>query len=210
MPVRPHILDLFCGAGGAGMGYRRAGFQVTGVDIKPQPRYPFPFIQADVLSLDPAFLALFDAVHASPPCQKFTLASRIRGNEHPDFVNAVRLMLMAAGRPWVIENVEGAPLFEPVTLCGLMFPGLRVYRHRLFEAPFPIQTPAHGRHTVPLTKMGRAVPDGSFMHVVGNFNGAETGRRAMGCPWMTRDGLREAIPPAYTRHVGLHIREILG
>jgi len=114
-------------------------------------------------------------------------------------------MLRQAGRPYVIENVEGAPLLDPVTLCGAMFPGIAVYRHRLFEANFPIRVPAHPHHHAPIAKMGRPVPVGSFMHVVGNFSDAAAGRRAMGIDWMTRDELREAIPPAFTRHIGMQL-----
>lgn len=202
---RPRILDLFCCGGGAGMGYRQAGFDVVGVDIMPQKRYPFPFIQADALGLDMAFVRTFDAIHASPPCQAYTLAQRIRGNEHPDLIDPTRELLEASGLPWVIENVEGAPLRNPIVLCGSMFPELRVYRHRQFEASFPITVPEHLAHDVPLTKMGRPVVAGNFMHVVGNFSGVSAARKAMGIDWMARDELREAIPPAYTRHIGTQL-----
>ena len=107
---KPRLLDLFCCQGGAGMGYHRAGFEVFGVDLSPQPRYPFAFIQADALSLDAAFIRTFDAIHASPPCQRFTLAQRIQNRQHPDLIEPTRAMLTASGLPWVIENVEGAPL----------------------------------------------------------------------------------------------------
>jgi DNA (cytosine-5)-methyltransferase 1 len=109
-----------------------------------------------------------------------------------------------SGLPYVIENVQGAPLLDPVVLCGAMF-GLRTYRHRLFEANFLIKAPAHPPHVAPTRKMGRPIRDGEFMHVVGNFSGVGTARDIMGMPWASRDGLREAIPPAYTKHIGLQL-----
>ena len=147
---RPRLLDLFCCAGGAGAGYSRAGFEVVGIDIKPQPRYPLPFIQADALALDPKFVALFDAVHASPPCQSYSdLAKRNRNADAwPRLLDPVRDMLIRSGLPYIIENVEGAPLRDPVMLCGTMFKGLRVIRHRLFETNFPLLTPPHGKHPI--------------------------------------------------------------
>lgn len=192
-------LDLFCGAGGASMGLYMAGFDVVGVDINPQPRYPFDFIQADALTVD---LKGYDLIWASPPCQAFTLAQRIRKRQHPDLIDPIRKRLRAAGVPYVIENVEGAPLRSPITLCGSMFPGLRVYRHRLFESSFGIKEPRHPEHVAPLRKMGRKVQPGEFMHVVGNFSGVDLAREAMNIDWMKRDELREAIPPAYSEYIG--------
>jgi DNA (cytosine-5)-methyltransferase 1 len=199
--VKPRLLDLFCCQGGAGKGYADAGFEVVGVDINPQPRYPFEFHQADALKFFLENWYEFDAYHASPPCQAHTLAQRIQGNEHADYLRAVETMFQLVGRPWVIENVEGAPLLNPVTLCGAMF-GLRTYRHRLFKSNVELEVPEHPAHVAPTTKMGRPVRDGEFMHVVGNFAGAELAREVMGMPWATRDGLREAIPPAYTEWIG--------
>ena len=202
------LLDLFCCQGGASEGYRRAGFTVTGVDLDNQPRYPFRFLRANVLDLEIDFLCQFDAIHASPPCQAYTLAQRIQGNNHPDLVAQTRDLLTRSGRPWIIENVEGAPLQNAITLCGGMFPGLRVYRHRIFESNVPLlRAPEHPAHVAPLRKMGRPVKEGEFMHVVGNFSGVETAKQAMGIDWMTRDGLREAIPPAYTEYLG---RQLMG
>lgn len=198
---RPRLLDLFCGQGGAGMGYMRAGWDVTGVDIDPQLRYPFEFHQLDALKFLLEHHHEFDAFHASPPCQAFTNAQRIQGNDHPDFVKSIRAAFDLIGKPYVIENVEGAPLRAPVVLCGAMF-GLRTYRHRLFESNMPIEAPAHPEHVARNTKMGRRVQPGEFMHVVGNFSGVELAREVMGMPWATRDGLREAIPPAYAEHIG--------
>jgi DNA (cytosine-5)-methyltransferase 1 len=183
------------------MGYARAGFEVVGVDIAKQPHYPFPFILADVTDMDPRFLATFDMIAASPPCQAHTNAQKIRKNEHPDLIPATRALLKEAGRPYIIENVVGAPLIDPVELCGSMF-GLRVYRHRLFECNFPVSAPLHPEHVAPLRKMGRAPRPGDFMHVVGNFSGVAQAKEAMGINWMVRDELREAIPPAYTEFLG--------
>ncbi|WP_433057072.1 hypothetical protein [Dactylosporangium sp. CS-033363] len=202
LPGRPRLLDLYCCAGGAGMGYHLAGFDVVGVDINPQPRYPFEFHRADALEFLAAHGHEFDAVHASPPCQAYTLAQRIQGRNHPDLITATRAALVAAGRPWAIENVEGAPLHDPIMLCGAMFSGLAVYRHRLFETSSAIGQPQHPLHAAPLRKMGRPPQPGDFMHVVGNFSGVAHARRAMGIDWMVRDELREAIPPAYTTWLG--------
>lgn len=142
--TRPRLLDLFCCQGGASMGYYHAGFDVVGVDIDPQPRYPLTFHQGDALKYLLEHYHEFDAFHASPPCQAFTNAQKIQGNEHPDFIQATRAA---------------------------------------FELPV----------------------DGEFMHVVGNFSGVDQARAAMGMPWATRDGLREAIPPAYTEHIGTQL-----
>lgn len=207
--TRPKLLDLFCCAGGASEGYRRAGFDVVGVDIDPQPHYPFGFHQGDALKYLLEHHTEFDAFHASPPCQAFTLAQRIQGNEHPDYVTATRAAFELIGKPWVIENVPGSPLRDPVTLCGAAFPGLRVYRHRLFESNIPLTAPDHPEHTAPIRKMGRRPEPGEFMHVVGNFSGAALAREAMGIDWMTRDELREAIPPAYAEHVGRQLLDHL-
>jgi DNA (cytosine-5)-methyltransferase 1 len=198
---RPKLLDLFCCAGGAGMGYHRAGFNVTGVDIMPQPRYPFEFVQADALGFVAEHGHQYDVIHASPPCQAYTKAQRIMANDHVDLIEPTRALLVASGKPWVIENVEGAPLHNPVLLCGSMV-GIDTYRHRLFESNMGLSQPFHPRHDVPVTKMGRPPADGEYMHIVGNFSGADRARQIMGMPWATRDELREAIPPAYTQLIG--------
>ena len=129
------LLDLYCGAGGAAVGYARAGFNVVGVDIKEQPNYPFEFIRGDVFSLEPEFIDEFDIIHASPPCQAYsysTVKHRNLGKEYPDLLDATRNLLIETGKPYVIENVVGAKLIKPLKLCGTMF-NLRVIRHRLFE-----------------------------------------------------------------------------
>ena len=197
------IFDMFCKAGGAGKGYERAGFDVVGMDIEPQPNSPHETLVGDCLAVDPAWIAAnFDAVHASPPCQAYSNAQRIQRRGHPDLIAGTRAILLASGLPYTIENVEGAPLIDPVLLCGSMFTGLRVYRHRLFEVSYPVSRPAHHAHVVKQTKMGRPPKDGEFMHVVGNFSGVAAARAAMGIDWMNRDELREAIPPAYTEFLG--------
>lgn len=209
---RPRLLDLFCCAGGAGMGYHRAGFDVVGVDIDPQPRYPFEFHRADALKFLMEHHEEFDAFHASPPCQAFTRAQKIQGNQHPDYVTAIRSAFRLIGKPWVIENVPGAPLDDPAELCGGMF-GIATYRHRLFETwPHRLghwRPPAHPEHKARTAKMGRAPQPGEFMHVVGNFSGVQAGREAMGIDWMIRDELREAIPPVYTEFIGGKLLEAM-
>lgn len=196
---RPRALDLFCGAGGASMGLHRAGFDVWGVDWVPQPNYPFTFRVKDVRHI--SVIHGWDFIWASPPCQAYTNAQKIRGREHPDMIAEVRDLLVRSGVPFAIENVVGAPLENPIELCGAMF-ALKVYRHRLFECSFQIKAPPHPAHTAKLRKMGRPPQEGEFMHVVGNFSGVRQARLAMGIDWMTRDELREAIPPAYSEFIG--------
>lgn len=202
------MLDWFCGEGGAAMGYRRAGFDVIGVDIAPQPRYPFPFIQADALTLDLDFLGQFDAHHASPVCKRYSACSVINDRNHPDQISDVREMLIKTGKPWVIENVEGAPLKNPTWLCGTMF-GIRTYRHRGFETSFNLPSLFHPPHRAPLRKMGRPVQDGEFIHVVGHYSGVQLAREVMGMPWGTRDGMSQAVPVAYTEYVGRFLRGVI-
>jgi DNA (cytosine-5)-methyltransferase 1 len=150
--MKPRLLDLFCGAGGAAMGYSRAGFEVVGVDIKPQPRYPFAFVQADALETLREWTweneISFDAIHASPPCQAFSVLKHLSSGDHPELVEPTRNRLQATALPYVIENVPGAPLIEPVTICGSSL-GLDVRRHRLFETNWPLMVPpcAHGWQT---------------------------------------------------------------
>jgi DNA (cytosine-5)-methyltransferase 1 len=194
---KPRALDLFCGAGGASRGLADAGFEVYGVDIAKQPNYPFWFKRGDAMEAD---LSGYDFIWASPPCQAFTLAQRIQKNEHPDLIAPIRNRLIASGVPFVIENVPGAPLINPIELCGSMF-GLRTYRHRLFECSFPIAQPAHPAHEAKTTKMGRKPKPGEFLHVVGNFSGVKEAKEAMGIDWMVRNEMSEAIPPAYSRYI---------
>lgn len=208
---KPLLLDLFCCAGGAGVGYKQAGFDVIGVDIVPRPSNPLPFLQADALTLDPKFVAMFDAIHASPPCQSYSDLAKRNGNadEWPRLIEPVRTMLKASGRPFVIENVEGAPLHDPVVLCGTMFPGLRVLRHRLFETNFPLTAPPHGKHPKVHTfdkrkaHFGKTDERVDFVQVTGGGNcSLAAARDAMGIDWMTKGEINEAIPPAYTEYIG--------
>ena len=205
------LLDLFCCAGGAGTGYAEAGFEVVGVDTKPQPNYPYKFMQHDALALDQAFLRSFDAIHASPPCQSYSDLAKRNGNADawPRLVEPVRELLIKSGLPYIIENVEGAPLMNPVMLCGTMFKGLRVIRHRLFEANFPILAPKHGKHPKVHTFDKRKAHYGKthdmrdFVQVTGGGNCTiAAARDAMGINWMNKGELNEAIPPAYTRLIG--------
>ena len=183
---RPKLLDLFCGAGGCSVGYHRAGFDVVGVDHVPQPRYPFEFHQADAMTYP---LNGFDAIHASPPCQLYANVTAWRGTptDHPDLVAPTRLRLAQTGLPWVIENVPEAPVRPDVLLCGSQF-GLNVKRHRAFETSwgaYSLIPPCSHRNLLP------------FMH-----KGERAYADAMGCGWMTNREARQAIPPAFTQHVG--------
>lgn len=203
--MRPRLLDLFCGAGGAAMGYHRAGFEVVGVDLKPQPRFPFEFHQADALTYP---LGGFDVVHASPPCQSYSYMSACRpglSGTYPDLIEAVRERLDNSGLPYVIENVPNAPLRADATLCGHMF-GLELYRHRVFESNRPLAEPEHPRHIKPGGRAGHWKP-GEVISVAGNFAPAAVARKAMGIHWMNRAELGESIPPAYTRHIGAQLME---
>jgi DNA (cytosine-5)-methyltransferase 1 len=208
---KPRLLDLFCCAGGAGVGYSRAGFDVVGVDTEPQPRYPLPFIQADALNLPKKFLVTFDVIHASPPCQSYSDLAKRNGNadEWPRLIEPVREILKRIGKPYIIENVDGAPLINPVVLCGTMFKGLRVLRHRLFETNFPVLVPPHGRHPKCHTfdkrksHYGRTNDMKDFVSVNGGGNcSVAAARDAMGIEWMNKGELNEAIPPAYTEMIG--------
>lgn len=156
--TRPLLLDLFCGAGGAAVGYHRAGFDVVGVDIKPQKRYPFRFVQADSLRI-PFDFSSFAAVHASPPCQGYSRMRHLpwlKGRVYPMLIGECRAMLESSGIPWVMENVEDAPL-GGIVLCGAMF-GLKVYRHRRFESSHCLLQPSHEKHKETIGK-GRMLND---------------------------------------------------
>ncbi len=198
---KPRLLDLFCGAGGAAMGYHRAGFEVVGVDIKPQPRFPFEFHQADALTFP---LDGFDVIHASPPCQAFTNARVIHGREHPDLLTPTRERLNASGKPWVIENVPGSPMRADFILCGTMFglrsPAGQLIRHRWFEAHEPMLA-----LTPPCMHSGATVS--VFGHGGHIYHGVEDWRIVMDIDWMARDELAQAIPPAYTEWIG---RQLIG
>ncbi len=212
--AKPRLLDLFCCAGGAGVGYARAGFTVVGVDIDPQPRYPMKFVRADALTLDLEWVASFDVVHASPPCQSYSDLAKRNGNADawPRLIEPVRDLLRATGKPYVIENVEGAPLLDPLILCGTMFDELRVIRHRLFESNVELTAPAHQKHPLVFTHdkrkghYGKLDQNTAYVQVTGGGNcSIGNARAALGIDWMTKNELNESIPPAYTEHVGRQI-----
>jgi hypothetical protein len=209
------ILDLFCCAGGAGMGYHRAGFEVVGVDISPQPNYPFRFKQWDALEYISNYGHFFDAIHASPPCQGYTSLKNQHGNDWPLLIDQVRKLLIWSGRPYVIENVAGARdvMRDPVTLCGEMF-GLGVLRHRLFETNWELTAPAHVKHRGKVAGWRHGTYyDGPYFAVYGNGGGKGTVKQwqeAMGIDWTSeRRELAEAIPPAYTEHIGNQLASFL-
>jgi DNA (cytosine-5)-methyltransferase 1 len=196
----PKLLDLFCGAGGAAKGYAMAGYEVLGVDKFKQPRYPYEFVQADALEFP---LDGFDVIHASPPCQAYSATQSIWDWRHyPKVIEELRQRLDNRGIPYIIENVAGAPLIDPIMLCGAMFPGLFVYRHHRFETNWQLRQPPHPEHTVRQAKLGRPVKEGEFMQVVGNYSNRPYARKAMGIDWMTRDELTQAVPPPYTEWIG--------
>jgi DNA (cytosine-5)-methyltransferase 1 len=189
---------------------------VVGVDINPQPNYPFEFIQDDALfvltrwverrTVRDWLLSDFDAIHASPPCQLFTKARKLQGNAHADLVGPTRELLKATGLPYVIENVVGAPLINPVRLEGAMF-GLNTNRPRLFETNWPVEMPVLIPPPLPQAKMGRPPKPGQAIQVVGHFSDVPAGREAMGIPWMNQGELAQAIPPAYTDFIGSQLLE---
>lgn len=221
---RKRLLNLCCCAGASCSGYEQAGFEVWGVDIEPQPHYVNPgrFIQADALDVlaDRSFMAGFDAVHVSPPCQGYSPLNAYNKKDYPRLIEPIRDRLAAYAMPYVIENVPGAPLRDPVTLCGYMFPGLMVERHRLFEAGrFRLEPPHHPAHNLKCTRNGYLpTPDAPLMSVHGGKHSRAWQRRAcevMGTPWLAvpedagvnriKAGIREvceAIPPAYSKWVG--------
>jgi DNA (cytosine-5)-methyltransferase 1 len=201
--VRPRLLDLFCKAGGAGMGYHRAGFDVTGVDIEPQKNYPFAFVQADALEHVAAEGRSFSAIHASPPCQAYSIAARYTGREYPDLLAPTRAALVASGRPWVIENVPGAPMRADYRICGCTVGLPRLRRVRWFETSwhhFEMSPPCE--HTeLAVTVVGHGTPSWVREQHGRNMTIADW-RDAMGIDWMNRGELAQAIPPAYTEHIG--------
>ncbi len=199
------------------MGYHRAGFEVVGVDINPQPNYPFNFVQT---SWETSRLDYFDAIHASPPCQRYSVASKAhngRAEKWPDLIAPVREALRRARVPYVVENVPGAPLREDaILLCGTMFPGVRVIRHRLFECSWWAGAPEHPIHPLVYTRDKRKAHYGQLsewtspVQVTGGGNcSVDAARDAMGIGWMTKHELNEAIPPAYTEYVGQQLLEVL-
>ena len=210
--MKPRLLDLFCGAGGAAMGYHRAGFEVVGVDIKPQPHYPFEFHQADAMTYP---LDGFDAIHASPPCQHYSNGAKANRSvdRHPDLYAPTRDRLAAASVPYVIENIIGAPYSHGFVLCGSMF-GMRVQRHRNFETSWMILMPFRCDHSGerPITIVG------SGSRVKGGIKDYEHSRHAdvsmwpelMDMPWAAGTEISLAIPPAYTEWIGRQLIGLVG
>jgi DNA (cytosine-5)-methyltransferase 1 len=213
---RPLLLDLFCGAGGAAVGYHRAGFDVIGVDLEPQPRYPFRFFRGDAIGmLRTGDVSGFSAIHASPPCHDH-VRTFVAKNGTGGLLAETRGLLEAAwsrwGVPWVIENVPGAPMRADYKLCGCMFGLPLLARERWFETSwqgFEMRPPCHHPER-PVTVTGNGIPSRSYYY--GRVDGYEYHRlskEAMGIDWMTKAGLVQAIPPAYTEHIGLQLLEHL-
>jgi DNA (cytosine-5)-methyltransferase 1 len=205
---RLRLLDLCSCAGGLAMGYFWAGFEVEGVDIEPQPNYPFKHYVDDAISFVKEYGHEYDAIHASPPCQSYSPLNAYNHKEYPDLVAPMREALNATGRPWVMENVPQAPLIDPVILCGSMF-GLRVYRHRGFETGggFAMEPPTHPTHAARCTRNGYLpTPAAPFMTISGGKHSRawlEAAKDAMGMPWVkTIREVCEAVPPAYSQYIG--------
>lgn len=196
------VLDGFCGGGGAGMGYHRGGAtRVIGVDTDPQPLYPFEFIQADAFKYIADNFQKYDLIHVSPVCKRYSSITKTAGTQdsHPDQIAALRELLIWTGKPYVIENVPGSPLENPLMLCGTMF-GLNIERHRLFETnPVIWFPPAPCRHDKKVVKHGRR-PDREkhYAAVSGHFSDVAFAQQAMEIDWLGQSGLSQAIPPAFT------------
>lgn len=228
--MMPRLLDLFCCEGGAGIGYLRAGFDVFGVDLSRAAlaRYPFPSAHADAIEYVTAHAADFDAIHASPPCQRYSIATKGSGTpaNHPDLVGPVREALRATGKPYVIENVEGAPLDTPMRLCGTMFglratdtdgTPLRLERHRLFESNVMLYPPDECNHDKRIAVAGvygggrsdRAEAEAKYVRRGGYTPAKSVRAELIGVDHMTLHGLSQSIPPAYTEWIGSLLLEAL-
>jgi DNA (cytosine-5)-methyltransferase 1 len=216
---KPRLLDLFCGAGGAGIGYAKAGFKVTGVDLYNQPNYPFRFIQTNALTAK--FLGNYDAIHASPECQGYcwsTTAARNKGKVYSDDIPEVRRILIASGKPYVIENVPTAPLINPTYLEGTMF-GLNVLQRRCFETNWWLPQPMYIKRKKPIMQQSKVGPQrllkkSAYCQVT--TSGADgwscrvaEWRVAMGIDWMTQGEITQAIPPVYTEYIGKYLLGVL-
>ena len=208
--MKPRLVDAFSGAGGAAKGYQRAGFYVVGIDIAPQPHYcGDEFIQGDALEMlaDLDWLAGFDAIHASPPCQAYSVSTsgyRSMGKTYPDLLATTRDLLAGTGLPWVIENVPGAPMRIDYRLCGCMFGLPKLRRERWFETSwhgFDMRQPCY--HPEPaVTVIGHGPNQHSAYKHLPGAEWTEMTRQAMGIDWMNREELGQAIPPAYTEYIG--------
>ncbi len=221
--MKPRLLDLFCGAGGCSVGYAQAGFDVVGVDIDPQPNYPFEFVQADALEFLEGLIVYgvgsapysFDAIHASPPCQAYTSLKSVRSEyDYPDLLGPTRKLLNQTGLPYVIENVPGSPIVGSLMLCGSSFglgsDGRYLRRHRYFELNWPLHTlvpPCDHRRKGAILVAGHTSvtthkPNGQMRSYQGN---KDERAEAMGIDWMTTGEIAEAIPPAYTEFIGAQL-----
>lgn len=225
--TKPRLLDLFCCDGGASVGYARAGFEVVGVDIRKRKHYPFQFIHADALDIlaDVDFLRSFDAIVGSPPCQDNSRTKHLRnaqgksvGKLGINLIPETREGMVASGKPWIIENVEGADLRSPVTLCGSMFPELRVEdetgvrwlkRHRIFESNVELTAPECDHQNAGVRPLGvygsmrDNIPSGGQ-----TVRSVDEAQRLMGIDWIpTWSGIKESIPPAYTEYLGRQLIE---
>ena len=208
--VKPTALDLFCKAGGTSTGLARAGFDVTGVDIEAQRRYPFKFVLGDALEYCALHGAEFDLIVAGPPCQDYSRLRGLASKKYPRLIGATRQVMVATGRPYIIENVDTSwrSMINPIMLCGTMFPELRVQRHRMFECspviwfpPAPCNHWGRCRNQRLLNERGKRVTQSfencDFLSISGNGYKVADGRKAMGIDWMTRTELSQAIPPPY-------------
>jgi hypothetical protein len=200
------LLDIFCGAGGASKGYELAGFDVTGIDLKSGKRYPFTYIKKDFKTLTIEDLQDYDVIHASPPCQTFSITKNLRIAQNKktnkeDLLDATRQLLIDSGKPYILENVPGAPLRNPIQLCGSVF-NLQVRRHRLFESNMPLRGSGcdhkqQGRPVGIYGSLNDKIPGGGQ-----TAQTIEIARAAMGINWMIWSELVEAIPPMYTKFIG--------
>ncbi len=206
--MKPRLLDLFCGAGGASVGYARAGFEVVGVDIEPQPHYPFEFHQADALTYP---LDGYDAYHASPPCQLWAYGYNPYREKYPDYISAIRDLFNREGKLYVIENVPRSPLRKDVTICGCQLGLPHIRRKRIFELNWgvPNRLPEqHDHRALSITVTGTGTPTGTWK-AWGRALKLKEFQDAMGIDWMVRKELSEAIPPSYTKYIGKYLREAI-
>lgn len=225
--MKPKLLDLYCKAGGCSAGYAKAGFEVVGVDINPQPNYPFEFIQGDALKVlkDHEFISQFSAIAASPPCQKHSKARSLslarnggKYGDHVDLIPQTRDLLIASGKPYIIENVAGAPLIDPIKLFGSQFKNIYTQRERWFESNMDLVEPDIERVKMKTPAAGNGFGEDGSISICGS--GGVRGLNAKqitlywgfamgGIDWMTRDELAEAIPPVYTEFLGKQIKEYI-
>lgn len=224
---KPKLLDLYCKAGGCSAGYTKAGFEVTGVDINPQPNYPFTFIQADALEIlrDAEFISQFDVIAASPPCQFHSKAKSLslarnggKYGDHSDLIPETRALLEETGKPYIIENVAGAPLINPVKLFGSQFKNLYTQRERWFETNMDLKEPEIAKQKMKTPAAGNGIGEDGSISICGSggvrgLNSKQIrlywGFALGGIDWMTRDELAEAIPPAYTEFLGRQAKELI-